>query len=318
MKDPILQEVKQFLEARHRPGAPLLVGFSGGPDSLALLHLLSECRRFFPLDLHIAHVDHGWRLESRKEAEKLKKESQFPFYLCRLKKDVKTEDSARKERLKFFAKLYKKLGCQALLLAHHRDDQAETVLKRLLEGAHFMSLGGILPEARLEGMAVWRPLLNVSKKELLAWVEKQGLDPILDPSNADPRYLRARMRTAIFPGLEKQFGKEIAGNLSRLGATAQDLKEYLDKRTEPYFRCLKREAGQVSIDLNPLYPFERLELKAFLKKFADQENLSLSHEALETVYRLLEAGASKKKIFAQEKVMEIHRRTIALKIDSRY
>jgi tRNA(Ile)-lysidine synthase len=317
MKDPILQEVKQFLEARHRPGAPVLVGFSGGPDSLALLHLLAACRRFLPLDLHLAHVDHGWRSESRKEAEKLKKEAALPFHLCRLKKNVKTEDGARKERLRFFAKLYKKLGCQALILAHHRDDQAETVLKRLLEGAHLMSLGGILPEAQLEGMAVWRPLLNVSKKELLAWVGQKGLDPILDPSNADPRYLRARMRTVIFPGLEKQFGKEIAGNLSRLGSAAQELKEYLDKKTDPYFSLLKREKGHVSIDLNPLYPFEKLELKAFLKKLSDRESLSLSYEALEILCRLLESGAFKKKIIAQGKVIEIHRRTIALKIDSR-
>lgn len=318
MKDAILQEVKQFLELRHQESQPVLLGFSGGPDSLALFHLLIECRRFVPLDLHVAHVDHGWRPESGAEAEKLKNEVKFPFYLHRLKGEVKSEDGARKERLEFFSRLYSKLGCQALLLAHHRDDQAETVLKRVLEGAHFLSLGGIYPETALEGMTVWRPLLNISKQELIAWVEKRGLKPLIDPANADPRYLRSRMRVEIFPELAKRFGKEIAGNLHRLGQTAQELKEYLDKKTARYFQQVQRDKEGIWIDLNPFYPFEKIELKAFLKKFSDQEKLNFSHDALETLYELLESRASKRKLISREKIVEIHNRIIAIKIPSRY
>lgn len=318
MRDPILQEVKQFLHLRHQEGRPVLVGFSGGPDSLALLHLVSECRRFFPIDLHVAHVDHGWRPESGLEAKRLEKEVNFPFYLHRLEGHDKSEDGARNERLEFFSKLYAKLGCQALLLGHHRDDQAETVLKRLLEGAHFLSLGGIRPIATLEGMVVWRPLLKTSKKELLSWIEKRGLSPLNDPTNSDPRYLRSRMRVEIFPELAKKFGKEIAGNLSRLGQTAQDLKEYLDGKTVRYFQQLHRSKDGVWIDLNPFFPFEKIEVKAFLKKLSDQESLGLSHEALETLYELLESKASQRKIISREKIVTIHNRVVAIKISSSY
>lgn len=318
MKDRILQEVKRFLEIHYQPGKPVLLGFSGGPDSLALLHLLTECRRFFPIDLHVAHVDHGWRPESKIEAERLKKDVKFPFYLHHLTNQTGSEEGARKERLRFFSELYKKLECQALFLAHHKDDQAETVLKRILEGAHFLSLGGILPVTNLENMTIWRPLLNVAKKELIEWIKKRELKPILDPTNTDPRYLRSRMRVAIFPDLARQFGKEIAGNLHRLGHTAQEIKEYLDKKTTPYFEHIKRSEEGIVIDLNPLYPFEKIELKAFLKKFSEQEELALSHDALQTIFDLLESGASRRKVISRKKNIEIHRRVIALKIDSSY
>lgn len=318
MRDPILQEVKQFLESRHREGRPVLLGFSGGPDSLALLHLLSECRRFVPLDLHVAHVDHGWRRESSSEAERLEKEVNFPFYLHRLEGSDKSEDGARKERLAFFSRLYTNLQCQALLLGHHRDDQAETVLKRVLEGAHFLSLGGICPVTTVNGMTVWRPLLNLSKQEIMVWVEKRGLKPLIDPANTDPRYLRSRMRIEIFPELAKRFGKEIGGNLHRLGQTAQELKEYLDKKTVRYFQQIQRDKEEIWIDLNPFYPFEKIEVKAFLKKLSDQEGLSFSHEALETLFGLLDASAAKRKLISREKIVEIHNRIIAIKIRSRY
>lgn len=320
MNDRILQEVKQFLETHHFPGKPLLLGFSGGPDSLALLHLLDRCRRFVDLDLHVAHVDHGWRPESREEAEKLKNEVKFPFYMHHLEGKIKGEEGSRTERLQFFSRLYSHLGCQALILAHHKDDQAETVLKRVLEGAHFLSLGGISPIVILEGMAIWRPLLNLSKQDLLHWIEKHELKPIIDPTNQDPVYLRSRMRTQIFPELAKQFGKEVSGNLHRLGRVAQELKEYLDKKTDSYFKQVKEEEGEegIVVDLNPLYPFEKIELKVFLKRFSSKYELSLSYDALETLYDLIEKNKSARKLISQGKVIEVHQRTIALKRFSRH
>src|SRR5271165_84222 len=100
------------------------------------------------LDLHIAHVDHGWRPESSAEAEQLKSDVErlkLPFYLKRLENIPMKENEARSARLGFFKELYDKLGCQALILGHHGDDQSETVLKRILEGASFSALKGILP-----------------------------------------------------------------------------------------------------------------------------------------------------------------------------
>lgn len=300
--------VKKFLDRRYLPGRPILLGFSGGCDSLALLHLLMEHR----LDLHVAHVDHGWRPESGEQAEGLKKDVEslkLPFHLHKLD-FCPTEEKAREGRLRFFSSLYDELGCQALILAHHGDDQSETVLKRVLEGASLLSLGGIQLVSIQGGMNIWRPLLKVSKQELRDWLQERGLTPIEDPTNHD---LRSRMRQEIFPELGKKFGKEISVNLRRLGQTAQELKEYLDKKTSRYFEKVERKGDEVSIDLNPFYPFEKIELKAFLKKFADQEGFFLSHDAMETLFDLIERDAARRKIISRGRVLEIQRRNIAIK-----
>ena len=307
MKDTILQVIKGFLGKHYLSGKPLLLGLSGGPDSLALYHLLLEAKVG---ELYVVHVDHGWRKESRQEAEWLQAQVSTPFHLVRLKEGCRGEEAARKERYMAFLKLYEELQCQALVLGHQGDDQSETVLKRILEGAHFSSLGGMREVADVWGMTVWRPLLSIPKKKLYLWLEKKGIQPLEDPTNQDPAFLRARMRTEIFPELGKRFGKEVGENLRRLGTSVQELKEYLDKKITPYFQRVVRKSREVEIDLNPFFPFEKVEMKTFLKKWTDQEGVPLSYAALETLYDLLENNALSSKI---DKNIEVHRRVIAIK-----
>eukprot|EP01136_Pigoraptor_vietnamica_P021045 Opistho-1_new@70746 len=196
MKDPLLLLIRAFLKRHLVSSGPLLLALSGGNDSLALFHLLLACRRFFGFTLQVAHVDHGWRKTSGEEAKSLAdmvEKLGFPFHLHTLSPqssfaDRNLEAQARKERLAFFKKLYQQHACQALLLAHHADDQAETVLKRLLEGASLFALGGLKEVTTLQEMQVWRPLLSVPKKELASWNMQKGLTPIEDETNSDPRF----------------------------------------------------------------------------------------------------------------------------------
>ena len=310
MKERILQRVKEFLQQHFREGKPLLVGFSGGPDSTALLHLLIECRRFFSLDMHVCHIDHGWREESRAEAELLQSQIKLPFHTFRLEGIPKTEDAAREARLEIFENLYRELGCQALVLGHQGDDQSETVLKRILEGAHLTSLGGILPVSIRKGMTIWRPLLDVPKEEILLWLQQKNLTYFVDSTNEDPAYLRGRMRKNIFPWLAAQFGKEIAENLRHLGESAQELKKYLESRTSTLHQATLRSEIEESIDLNPFFPWEPLEMKSFLKSW-----LKLSRTELETLYNLLQEDASCRKI---GDCITVHRRKVAFKKINRY
>jgi len=305
MKDRLLQTVKQFLQGKLVPGKPLLVGFSGGPDSLALLHLLIECR----CHLEAAHVDHGWRPESGSEAEELKTYVErlgIPLHLHRLEGGCRGEEAARSARLAFF----RSLDPQAVLLGHHADDQSETVLKRVLEGAYVTSLGGIRPVSFWEGMVIWRPLLTVSKAELRAWLQEKGLKPLEDPTNTDSRFLRSRMRAEIFPSLAQQFGKEISSNLCRLGHAAREIEEYLDKKLAPYWAAAKGRGA----DLRALYPYEKLELKTFLKLWIEQEGAAISYAALETLVNILEEGNGRKKVACGRGFIEIFGRVIEIKI----
>lgn len=293
MKDTILQVVRKFLQVHYRPGAPLLLGFSGGPDSVALLHMLIECRRFFPLEIQLAHIDHGWRKESQVEAEHLRKEAEklgLPFYLRTLEIPVDSsnlEEKARDERLRFFQEVYQKIGSQALILAHQADDQSETILKRILEGANLLSLGGTQPTATLNGMIVWRPLLDIPKEMLLKWLKERGLEAVDDATNRDPKYLRARMRTQIFPELSSQFGKSVGSNLNRLGKSIQELNNYFDRRLEPYLKRVVRHPKGVFLDLSSLLPIEPFELKVLLKRIFNEQRIVVAHINIEILADLI-------------------------------
>ena len=121
---------------------------------------------------------------------------------------------------------------QALLLAHQADDQAETILKRVLEGAHFLALGGMQKQSTLFGMRALRPLLEIPPKNRWRPGLKKGEKGASDLTNADPAFLRARLRTQILPELARQFGKEISSNLLRLGKTFDRLSELVEVEEE--------------------------------------------------------------------------------------
>jgi len=203
------------------------MGYSGGPDSKALLYALLQTKaaRF----LHLAHIDHGWREESAKEAQLLAQEAlalDLPFHTIRLQEKPagNLEEAGREARLSFFRSLFDQIPFQALLLAHHADDAAETALKRVLEGAHLQNVSGMTEVSSLERMTVWRPLLRVKKSAL------EAVGAFDDPTNRDPKFLRSRLRINILPMLSQSFGKEVSDNLALLSERAAELKEYLDRK----------------------------------------------------------------------------------------
>ncbi len=296
MKDSALKIVKEFLQKYHQKG-PLCLAISGGSDSLALMHLLLSCRRFFTFDLHLAHVDHCWRNESENEAKVLQsmaKEHQLPFHLKKLNAkhpSSNLEDYFRKERYRYFHTLQEKHQFQALILAHHADDQAETVIKRVLEGASLSRLGGLKPVRRQQDLTLWRPLLKMNKEEILSWLEKKGLKGFDDLTNKDTYYLRARMRHEIFPQLEKKFGKKIGKNLCLFGEHFQDLGDYLDRKIEPLFKKLEKTSFGAYIQLSHL---EKLEISHFIKRICEKNGEMISREALQTLTQLIQKRASDK------------------------
>ncbi len=288
MRDPLVQKVRAFLAPRCKAGSSFLLGYSGGPDSKALLYLLLECRKLLGLELCLAHVDHGWREESADEAKAIAVEArklELKLFSCRL--DTKgmpernAELKAREGRFQFFQEVYREIDAQGLLLAHQADDQAETVLKRLLEGAHPMHWMGMDPEGRMGGMRTLRPLLGVTKKELGLWLEDRGETPFIDSSNLDPRFLRGRMRSEIIPGLSVQFGKEISHNLCKAAVASAEIHAYLMKRCEPYWSKLVITGPSTRWDLTEVK--EVLELRWLLKTWAEKCKLHVSYEVLEAI-----------------------------------
>ncbi len=215
----VLQNLNEFLDSHYQHGKPVILGFSGGPDSSALLHSFWKLQRKYALDLHVVHVDHGWREESAREAEELRKYAEtlgLPFIVKRLKssKGKNLEEEARNARFAIFQKTYESLGAQAIALGHQAGDQAETVIKRLLEGSHITKLGAMRNVSLHEKMTVWRPFIHLPKKVLVAYCKRQKIPFLIDKTNRDPRFLRSRMREDLIPMLEKYFGKAIESNLA--------------------------------------------------------------------------------------------------------
>ncbi len=211
--------------SRHlKSGAHLRVAFSGGVDSVVLLHLLAQLAPRFPFTLSALHVHHG--LSPRADAWAafcldLCARLAIPCEVAHVKVPRKSaqglEAAARQAR---YAALCKP-GADAVALAHHLDDQAETVLFQLLRGGEPRALAA-MPEARVhEGMLLLRPLLNVPKSELVAYARRHRLDWVEDDSNLDTALSRNALRRDILPLLEKHFPDYRV----RLAAAARRMRE---------------------------------------------------------------------------------------------
>lgn len=284
-----MKVVKNFLERHFTPGRPLLLGYSGGgADSEALLQLLLECQNHIDFQLHLAHIDHGWREESREEAEVLKRKAQslsLPFFIKTLTsadfKKNNLEEDARNARIEFFYALHEKYTYQALLLAHQADDHAESVLKRIFEGAHFSKLCALFEVAKWQNMSVWRPLIGVRKRELVSYLERRNISFFTDPTNHNERFLRGKLRSKLMPMLAEHFGKEIADNLCFLGRESGKIRDYFEKKMAPHLE--KRQTFPFGSFLDLPLNEEEIEIQFLVKEWFTQEKCSVSREILETI-----------------------------------
>ena len=187
-------------------GEPCLLAVSGGPDSTALLHSAATQARAGALS--VATVDHGLRPESRGEAEAvagLAAALGLPHRILAWAGPhpaTGLQAAARDARYALLARHAAERGCTRILTAHTRDDQAETLIMRLVRGSGPAGLAGMRSERALApGLTLARPFLDLRKDDLVAWCAEHGLAYLRDPSNADPRFARARLRR-LMPLLE--------------------------------------------------------------------------------------------------------------------
>ena len=215
------------------PQSKLLVGVSGGTDSLALLHLL--WRQLGSERLVVAHLNHGLRPEALADAQFVMDTAvawQIPIVTKEADvagmakaEGLSVEAAGRRARYRFFAEQAAKVGATAVAVAHHADDQAETVLLHLLRGSGTAGLRGMLPVTVVpedERVGLIRPFLNSSREQLEAYCARHGLTPVEDSSNADVQFSRNRIRHELLPLLQT-YNPQIAARLQQLATiTAAD------------------------------------------------------------------------------------------------
>jgi tRNA(Ile)-lysidine synthase len=246
----ILSPLEPFFrdEAPLAPGEGLIAAFSGGPDSTALLLGLARLAGRLGVRLTAAHLDHAMDpgsaeraaaaaclaarigvplVSARREVPRLRRPTESP------------ESAARRVRYGFLEEVRQAAGARWIATAHHRDDQAETVLLRLLFGSGWEGLAGIRP---VHG-AVVRPLLGVPRRELLACVEEAGLQPVQDPTNADLGLPRNRVRHVVLPALEQE-----PGLLARVADRARAASARLDRHLSAHLNVQEEREGGIAVE----------------------------------------------------------------------
>jgi len=229
----------------------VLVGVSGGADSVALLRCLHELRHELAIEVRSAHYNHRLRPEAGEEEAFVRRLSRSLGIPCDVGRwDHRTtgrvsEDLARRKRLAFLTKLAREHKA-VLALAHTENDMAETVLMRLLRGTGLQGISAIWPERLMDGVRVTRPFLTITRREIETYLRERDQPYRTDPSNRDTTFFRNKVRLELLPLLKEQYAPTIEKTLARLARTSLDDYTYLrDQAGEAIKRLGVRFSGEV-------------------------------------------------------------------------
>jgi tRNA(Ile)-lysidine synthase len=248
----------------------VVVGVSGGPDSLCLLHVLRELQQELGVSLHVAHLEHGIRgEESQADADYVEslargwglpvtmEHGDVPGYAGEHKLAI--EEAARRVRYLFLGRVARQVGAQCVAVGHNADDQVETILMHLMRGSGLGGLRGMLPVQTLGTEPWWsgstlrlvRPLLEVSRSEIEAYCGQHGLTPRFDRSNLDLTYHRNRIRHELIPHLET-FNPRFRELLCRSARSIADDYDYLrGQALEAWERLARERDSAIAFPLQP-------------------------------------------------------------------
>ncbi|MEO2077203.1 MAG: tRNA lysidine(34) synthetase TilS [Bacillus sp. (in: firmicutes)] len=281
----------------------IVVGVSGGPDSLALLHYLHSQKDRRNLSIVVAHVDHMFRgAESYEDALFVKRfcqEYEIPFEMRQI--DVmkimeatgkSSQVAAREVRYQFYSEIMEKYDFRYLALGHHGDDQIETILMRLTRGSSGMARAGI-PFTRPFGTGfIFRPFLTVTKDDIKQYCKKHALNPRLDPSNLKSIYSRNRFRQQVLPFLKEE-NSQVHEHFQRFSEELQGDEAFLLELTKKHLISVmtKREKGKITIDIKtflemPL-PLQRRGIQLILNYLYKEKPASLSAVHIDQVFSII-------------------------------
>ncbi|MEW5900944.1 MAG: tRNA lysidine(34) synthetase TilS [Acidobacteriota bacterium] len=277
----------------------ILVACSGGADSTALLSLLRELQAVYSLRLAVAHFNHRLRPAAAVDemfVAALAQRWELPLYLRRedirvfaKKHGLNLEEAGRQRRYEFLRKTAAKIGADRIATGHTMTDQAETVLMRLLRGTGPAGLTSIAPILAGE---IIRPLIEVERKEIEAYLHAERIKSREDETNRDRRYLRNRVRWKLIPYLERNFDPRIIRHLARLAEISQEEEEFWGEavRSEAGKAILSKGA-EIALDAGRLSSLSRALARRLVRLFLSQVKGDLrriSFEDVESVRRLAE------------------------------
>ncbi|MCS7197895.1 MAG: tRNA lysidine(34) synthetase TilS [Candidatus Bipolaricaulota bacterium] len=274
----------------------VLVAVSGGVDSVVLLHVLQELKKELKLSLAVAHFDHGIRPDSAQDAEfvsKLARSLRLKLYTERADvpayaqaHKLSLEVAARELRYQFLEKIAQAHKFNKIALGHTLNDQAETLLMRLLRGSGLEGLAGIPPVRSSEHCQYIRPLIECSRQQIEAYAKTHKLRWREDPTNYDTRILRNKIRHELIPIL-KEYNPNLLEALGRTARLLGQAAQHLEREADQAFRelLIKKNAHELMLDLKKFFRLSEYLQALVLRRavFALQPQCELGADHIETV-----------------------------------
>lgn len=267
----------------------VVVGVSGGPDSITLLNILLTLKEEYNLKIYVAHINHMIRENAIKDEEYVKdfcNKNNIEVFIKKAniieksKQDKKgLEETGREVRYEFFEEVLKNTNSNKIAIAHNLNDKIETIIMNLTRGTGLSGLKGI--EAK-RGKYI-RPLIEIERTEIEKYCDEENLNPRIDESNQDNTYTRNKIRNIVIPYIKKELNSNIINNLDRLSEIVKENEEYIEK-------VAQKEYEEILIDKSE----EKLELDT--KKFNKQEKLIQKKIVLKAIKELVKSTQGIEKI----------------------
>lgn len=291
----LIKKIRSFIEEKNliEAGEKIIVGFSGGPDSVFLLSVLLKLKDEYKLELSLAHINHLLRGEesdgdeefARRTAQKLG----IPVYIRResmqdyaKKNRMGDEEAGREIRYGFFEEILEKTGADKVALAHNLDDEVETFMFRLMRGTSLNGLEGI-PVKRDRYI---RPVLNLYKDEIMGYLHRNNIEYRVDSSNLKSDYTRNSIRLELIPEIEKKYNNSFKEKIASLMEEIREANRHLSIDHKIYL-----DEGR--IDLEKLNELSEYEKRMVLREYLTSQKVEVSRKKLDLIMRVISAGGSK-------------------------
>ena len=277
-------------------GDKIVLGVSGGPDSICMLDNLREVKeeQIIEFEIYVAHINHMIReeaIDDEKYVQEYCKKYNIECFVKRAdvqkiasEKKIGTEEAGRKVRYDFFEEVLQKTESNKIAIAHNKNDKIETIIMHLLRGSGLSGLKGIEP---IRDNKYIRPLLECERTEIEQYCEDKKLNPRIDKTNFENEYTRNKIRNMVIPYIKQEFNPNIVQTLSRLSEVVTEEVEYVDKQTQKIYQQILIEKTDQQIALN-------------LKKFNEQEKIIKSQLILLATKQLMGSTQGIEKIHIED------------------
>ena len=237
LEEKVIQTIKKYNMIKD--GDEVVIGVSGGPDSITLLNILNNLKEKLNIKIYVAHINHMIRKEANEETEYVREfcdKLGIDFFAKKIKVEeeakklkIGTEEAGRNIRYSFFEEVANMVGANKIATAHNSNDNAETVLMNIIRGTSVSGLKGI--EKVRDGKFI-RPIIECNRNEIEEYCKEQNLDPRYDKSNKENIYTRNKIRNLLIPYLQKEFNPNIIEGINRLSYIAEEEERFLNKIVE--------------------------------------------------------------------------------------